>query len=359
VDAWLGTLARDSKQGLDTLFTGSPGYPGSASDERLQEWLRRHVVRPAAFHIGATGRSLAQIRQEEELHRAIGAFLDAEEAAGGLKDATAQSVRAKIQDHVRAQPDLAWAKKAAPPRETRGERLANRARAVAVGLAAVPLLPILVPVVFVGWRVLVFKEARDPVQIGPPEPSHVRSLEATEDLGSFGEGECRRSLSQNHLASVIPVKPGMLRAFLLPTVLFVLNLVARIQYTKGKLGGIPSIHFAHWSLIDKGRHLVFLSNFDGSWESYLADFIDKANVGLTAVWSNTVNFPRTRNLLQDGASDGPRFRQWARCAQCDTAAWYTAYPDLTIQVVDRNSALRDDLFTRLDEEGTVAWLRRL
>ncbi len=102
-----------------------------------------------------------------------------------------------------------------------------------------------------------------------------------------------------------------------------------------------------------------MSNFDGSWESYLGDFIDKASRGLTAVWSNTKEFPRTRNLLREGATDGPRFRQWARGSQCGTNAWYTAYPELTMTAIDNNSAIREDLLTRLDDEGTTTWLRRL
>ena len=150
-----------------------------------------------------------------------------------------------------------------------------------------------------------------------------------------------------------------MRIALLQAVLYAVNLVARISATKGKLSGIPSIHFAHWSLIDEDRHLLFMSNFDGSWESYLGDFIDKAAVGLTAVWSNTVEFPRTRLLALRGATDGPRFRQWARAHQCRTDVWYSAYPDLSMPAIDNNSAIREGLFAPLDPEETQQWLRRL
>ncbi|MGH9281414.1 MAG: Dyp-type peroxidase, partial [Acidimicrobiales bacterium] len=162
-----------------------------------------------------------------------------------------------------------------------------------------------------------------------------------------------------HLSSVIKVKPGALRRITLPAVLFSLNLIARATATKGELGGIPSIHFAHWSQIDEGRHLLFLSNFDGSWESYLGDFIDKAAIGLTAVWSNTVDFPRTTLLAFKGAADGPRFRQWARAHQCPTAVFYTAYPTCTMATIDNNTSIREGLFANLDEEGTATWLARL
>jgi hypothetical protein len=124
------------------------------------------------------------------------------------------------------------------------------------------------------------------------------------------------------------------------------------------LSGIPSIHFAHWSLIDGGRRLLFVSNFDGSWENYLDDFIDKAHDGLTAVWSNTVGFPRTQFLIHGGATDGPRFKAVARDGQMVTNAWYSAYRDLTVQGIDNNSSIREHLFSSLDAAQTAVWLQR-
>ena len=102
-----------------------------------------------------------------------------------------------------------------------------------------------------------------------------------------------------------------------------------------------------------------LSNFDGSWENYLDDFIDRASAGLTAVWSNTVDFPRTRWLILGGARDGPRFKAAARDRQSYSNVWYSAYPELTVQQIDRNSAIREGLFGRATEATESAWLRNL
>jgi hypothetical protein len=142
-------------------------------------------------------------------------------------------------------------------------------------------------------------------------------------------------------------------------VLWAVNLLARARATHGELSGISSIHFAHWSLIDNGRRLLFLSNFDGSWENYLDDFIDKASIGLTAVWSNTVDFPRTRFLVFGGAADGPRFKAMARKSQTVTNAWYSAYWDQTVQGIDNNSSIRETLAEPFELATAVAWLRRL
>ena len=111
-------------------------------------------------------------------------------------------------------------------------------------------------------------------------------------------------------------------------------------------------------MIDKGRRLLFVSNFDGSWENYLDDFIDKASPGLTAIWSNTVGFPKTSWLVLDGARDGSRFKANARDKQTYTNVWYSAYKQLTVQTIDNNSAIREDLFTSLDDTATRDWVRR-
>lgn len=343
----LAALVAAAGPGLDALFGGSPGWPGHADPGAARVWLEERVVRPGAYHIGATGRTHQRIRDEAALHDAIQDFLDGEDAAGRLAGASATEVRARVQHFVRSDPSLGWAR-TSPPRQTTGERLGHQARFAGAVLGALVLLPVLLPALLVAVAVLRMKERTDRVQDGPPDPAHVRRVQDEEDIAA-----------QNHLSSVIPVKPGVFRMVVLRVVLAAINLVARVFAVNGRLGEIPSIHFAHWSMINGNRHLLFVSNFDGSWESYLGDFIDKAAIGLTAVWSNTVEFPRTRLLAFDGAADGPRFRAWARAKQCSTDAWYTAYPTATMTTIDNNTSIREGLFRTLDEKGTAEWLARL
>jgi len=142
-------------------------------------------------------------------------------------------------------------------------------------------------------------------------------------------------------------------------VLWAANLLARIS-THGTLSGIPTIHFAHWSLLDGGRRLLFLSNYDGSWGSYLDDFVDKASRGLTAIWTNTVDFPRTRFLVLDGARNGTAFKAFARMRQTPTAVWYCAPPYrdhvLSVRRIDANSTLREGLAEAPPTDALNAWL---
>jgi len=102
---------------------------------------------------------------------------------------------------------------------------------------------------------------------------------------------------------------------------------------------------------------MFLSNFDGSWESYLDDFIEKVSHGLTAVWSSCDGFPPARFLIGEGATHGPEFKAWARASMHPTLVWYQAYPTLGVTDIDLNSRVRRGLGSRPKDEG--AWLDEL
>jgi hypothetical protein len=182
------------------------------------------------------------------------------------------------------------------------------------------------------------------------------ALPRPSDVEHLAKRENRRP--QNHLASVTIVKAGLFRVVLLKTVLAAVETVGRLLYFKGSLGGIPSIHFARWTVFNRGKHLLFLSNFDGSWEHYLGEFIDQAANGLTAVWSNTVGFPRSRFLIKGGAADEQRFKSYARESQLYTQLWYSAYPFLSVVNIQNNAAIRAHLLRRLKGGELERWLRR-
>ena len=172
------------------------------------------------------------------------------------------------------------------------------------------------------------------------------------------EQESRPGRVQNHLASVTYVKPGKFRLTTLKAVLWAIDLLGRLVYNQGRLGKATGIHFARWTIVDDGRRLLFMSNFDGSWESYLDDFILFAASGLTAVFSNTVGFPKTRFLVRGGARDEPRFKAFAAASQVPSLVWYSAYPDLTVGNIDNNTAVREGLSADLDMVAADTWLRR-
>jgi hypothetical protein len=346
LEAYLDELLQHAASGLHEIYGCCLGYNAKAPDDRneIAAYMLAHLVRPGAYHIGNFGRSAERIRRETILRERIEVFLDGLVNAGASHEQPA-ALRQRIQQFVRSDASLAWTVEVSP-RQTLAERIIPWARIAFVGLCALVLLPVLLPV-FLIWLILLRRHERsDPKEFTLVSPEHVEQLARHED-----------KIVQNHYAGMFPVKPGRFRRVTLRLVLHVADLIARTS-TKGKLMGIPSIHFAHWSLIDEGRRLLFLSNFGGSWGNYLDDFIDKASIGLTGIWTNTDDFPPTRWLVCDGSRDGPRFKSFARGKQRVTNVWYSAYPTLTVQNIDNNSSIREDLFNTLDEKAARGWLRR-
>lgn len=131
----------------------------------------------------------------------------------------------------------------------------------------------------------------------------------------------------------------------------------RFLFVKGKLMGIPSIHFARWVLFDQNKRVLFFSNFDGSWQQYLGDFIDKSGWGLTGIFSNTTNFPKTRFLITGGAYDEEHFLAWSRYTELPTQIWFNAYPHLSIKNVNNNSLIRTKLRKTLSERQAKKFLK--
>ena len=179
----------------------------------------------------------------------------------------------------------------------------------------------------------------------PPERRSVDAIMARENFAS-----------QNHLAALSVMKPGILRRVTLRLAFWFMAQLSARYFRPGFLGTLGTIHFARWVTVPGTRDLLFLSNYGGSWESYLEDFITKAHTGLTGIWSNTVGFPRTSNLFQDGATDGERFKRWARRQQIPTGFWYSAYPGLTTANIRTNAVVRQGLGAAMTEDEARRWL---
>ncbi|HEY6079108.1 MAG TPA: hypothetical protein VIW29_09910, partial [Polyangiaceae bacterium] len=190
-----------------------------------------------------------------------------------------------------------------------------------------------------------FFERRDERLRKVMPPLDAEALRRKRDL--IGVEEDR--VEQNGLTHLVPIKPGRYRAFALKTMVFLVSAMAASGARVGNLGGITSIHFARWVVLPEstGNRLLFFSNYDGSWESYLGDFVDKASMGLTMIWSNTIRYPKTHLLVFAGARDEQSFKSWTRDYQVPTQVWYSAYPTLSVQDVLRNAEIRELLATTL------------
>jgi hypothetical protein len=218
------------------------------------------------------------------------------------------------------------------------------ARTVGLGLLSLLLT---VPLLVIWIRYL---ERRDSSNDAPHVDERIlRELVRREDW-----------IAQNHMGSIVLIKPGVLRSIVIHAGHLGLGLLLRVTARSGYLGSMRTVHFAHWAFLNNGSRLLFLSNFDHSWDSYLDDFIEKAASGLTVAWGSGVGFPPARFLLLDGAAHGRQFKTWALASRAVTRFWYSAYRELTVDQIERNHRIANGLRPeRLSEKDARAWMRDL
>lgn len=180
----------------------------------------------------------------------------------------------------------------------------------------------------------------------PPEHDHVQALLAIENAPGY---------RQNHITAVTLLKPGLVRRLSLAASLW--GIRQSLQWFRpGFVVTMGTIHFAKWFRLPGSRKLIFQSNYDGSWESYLEDFITRAHQGQTAAWSNGVGFPKSEGLTGEGARDGDRFKRWVRRQQVPTAFWYCRFPALTAQEKRTNALVHSGLVNAHTDTAARSWL---
>lgn len=382
-DAFLHDLVAASPAAVDAVYRHCVGYPAAGCADRtaVVRYLADHDLGAGTFYVAWPGRSVADVRREHELRDRLEAVLDGP-LCESLRGERPSVVHHRVVEQVKGAPDLAWA--LARPAEPFLVRHGGKVVAAAGASAAAGVLALLGTALrpSAGRR---GRRAAASVLLGLAGGAagaavELRTAERRDDRAEAARTEDwqtayarwsenltavrrREDLEiQNHMLGVTPIKPGRFRLLALRAVLTAITLAARFRANRGSLGGISTIHFARWVVTPDRRQLLFLSNFDGSWERYLSDFIDLAASGLTAVWSNTTNevgFPRTRWLIREGARDEARFKAFGRRSMVPTNVWYSAYPDVTVRNMTNDREIRLGLCAPLDDAKAAAWLRRL
>lgn len=335
---------------IDLIFEHCVGYPAGASAEERLWWLQARTMRANAFYTAYRGVPRVQVINDRKVHDAIRDAIDGKGGQAAFAGLSPRAIQRKLLDHVHTKhPELDTS-------VTDDQRWRWRlAKAGVVFLGLLLLLPLLL-IALPWYAMLRFKEKRD-----RPEPND-RPVHDDKDLSQFED-----KVTQNQLTHLVEIKPGSFRYATLCFVLFVIDLIARAWEVHGDLGGITSIHFARWVIVPdrwtkrgpKRHRLLFFSNYDGSWESYLGEFVDRAAFGLSGVWSNTNGFPRTRKLIREGAEDEEAFKQWTRRHQIATQAWWSGVPDSTVQNIRNDLWIRRNFERALCDEELDEWLRRL
>ena len=96
--------------------------------------------------------------------------------------------------------------------------------------------------------------------------------------------------------------------------------------------GLSIIHFARWVIVrradwpDLGQppgdlrndYMIFISNFNGTWDQYIDAFADGIPNGLDLFWYSSIRYPRSIPITA--------FKNYIRANQIDTDYYYNATP---------------------------------
>ncbi len=337
---FLEELARRAGPGLRSVFSCCKGFDGAAD---LAGWMKSHSSPAIAKYVNRRGRTVRRVREEAALKGAIEAYL--QDHVPTLAEVPPREILSKVREFVAAEKSAGRLTLSDEDPTPMGWRIRNALHLIGVPLLfllALPLLVVAAPIFVVLLRRM---EKTDPELCSRVDQAYSDALAAAED----------REVT-NQFNAMASRKPGFVRLLTLVGILATVDYAARHLVRPGRLGRIRTIHFARWVLLDGRKRGVFFSNYDGTVESYMDDFINKAGFGLNAIFCNAIGYPRTNWLVRDGCADEQKYRNFLRRHTLPSLVWYKAYPGLTAIDLERNRRIREGVESlSMSEQETREW----
>lgn len=339
-DELLAMIARAAGPGLREIFAHCDGFDDAGD---LLAWMRDHQTPPTAVYVNWIGRTVRQAREEAALRDALHETLHY--GSAGVPRGDPQRLR----EHLRAAMIATGPKLTAIEPRTLAQWIAH-----VLGVLLLVLLGLIlaIPAIVIALPFLIalrYHEKTDPVIRKRSNPAHTRAIALSED----------RDVT-NPFSAIGSLKPGWFRLTIATVALRLVGLSGIFVYNRGRLARVSTIHFARWVLLDGNRRVFFASNYDGSLESYMDDFINKVAFGLNLVFSNGIAYPPTDYLVHRGAWREQMFKHYLHRRQVMTDVWYKAYPGLTNADLARNARIRQGLEkSRMSDDEVRRWLAEI
>jgi hypothetical protein len=327
--AHLNELIEHGGRALDLIFGSCIGYPPNRTTDLIQfrrdfkTFIQANKVENEAVYVGYPDETVGHVRRYIAVRKQLQSFFDLDDVqrfAANRLEPLLQTlpVRPSVDPAIQRFKD--------------GVRFAGKVIVIILNFFVQLIYTVLLRPI---RRLLLRREpALDLVLI----PDQIRpGVEAIED-----------AVTQNQITVISRIKPGLGPQLRIKFVLLLIKLAAKHYFRLGSLGGITSIHFARWAILDRGRYLFFESNYDGSWESYIGEFVDKAASGMDLIWWTTPDYP------EKGAYDLDAFKSIIRRNQLKTQVFYSAYPDSTVRNILNDREISRDL----DQTQVRDWLKR-
>ncbi|HEX3421530.1 MAG TPA: hypothetical protein VHT01_09880 [Candidatus Udaeobacter sp.] len=343
-NAFLGKLITRAGEGLRKIFSCCQGF---GPDIDLLDWMKQHDAPPIAAYVNWRGRTVRQIREEAALYEAIENHIESQ--AAGLNGLAPRELHHELRTFVNAEQSagrLTLSQQSPTPIGWQIKNLAHMIGFPLLGLLLSPLLFVAAPFYIFALRRL---EKSDPVVCPTAGQKY------SENLSSFEDHDVT-----NQFSAMGSLKPGLVRRLTTVGVLKTVNYGARHITRPGRLGRIRSIHFARWVFVAGSERMIFCSNYDGSVESYMDDFINKTGFGLNASFSNGIGYPRTNWLVRDGCVDERNYKEYLRRHTLASQVWYKAYPGLSAVDLERNTRIHQGLeMSSMTDEQAREWVALL
>jgi hypothetical protein len=309
-EEYIDLLIEKISPSLDKIWGRCEGYPAGREQNPKQfqqdfkQYIWKHYIEPDTFYLGYRGIKATELKGYQRLQERIGEILDME---------IIRSTITELLPYMPMKPEI--------------QQSAN-----AVGKFLKDAFNI---VQMIGYTVVYFLYLAiiKPLQLrarGTPKINYV--IPPTKEDGQY-EAKIEDLISQNQMTVITRIKPGFFRLMILKMVLAFIHAAAKYMFNEGSLSNIATIHFARWIIIDDGKHLLFESNYDSTWESYIGDFVDKVSNGMNAVWRHSEGFPETKGLIftERGCKDIDDFKTYIRRNQIEAQTFYSAYPTHTVR----------------------------
>lgn len=316
VEQYIGWMLDHLGAALDDIWGRCEGYPGgrTLNPARFRQtftgYLKDHSYPAAAFFLAYPNRTVAQVGLSRRVHEALCGVLNGPD----------------VEQFVSTLADL-------PIIPEKTERGAGDVLSMIVSLPARLLLNGLAP------SLLKLVSSKAKLDTNTPSQTITVPLDLTE-----------RRIVQNELTIICDINPR--RLLRLKIVLWLIGWLV-VRFGNGTLSNIATVHFARWVIFDDGTRLLFESNYDGTWEQYIGDFIDQAWRGLDLIFNNCTGYPR------GGARDSQQFKQAIASHQHRAQIFYSAYPDISVRNIRNDVAISDQLSVMLGQKAMIEWLRRL
>ncbi len=292
-DMQLAEFAMVAGVGLRRIFSCCANY---SSDVDLLQWMRANSTEPAAQYVNWVGRTVGQIREEQELHCALREFLRTEIAS--LADLPPSNVRDRMVDfHANNGPALT------PPEPTPADwwfgNVANLILFPLVLLMLSPFILIISPLFIWQLRRL---EKTDPVIAPRPGAAQVAALARIEDHDVT-----------NQFSAFGCVKLGLFRLLTLRFVFEVLNFSTRHIYTRGTAGACRHDPLRLLGVHRQPAQAVLRKQLATPvWTAIWTISSNKVAYGLNLVFSTGIGYPRTSFLVSGGAGREMEFKYYLR-----------------------------------------------